>query len=502
MHIPRMNVALAALLGMTLTAALLPGVAAAQAETTPTQQPMNVLFIAIDDLRPELGCYGDEQMVTPNIDRLARQGRLFNRHYVQVPMCGPSRYAMLASQLPTPEQPKSYAHAAFDLLPDVEPDRAISLPHLFKRNGYTTVSLGKISHNPDGRKGDGSLEVPFSWDEAYVPTGEWDSAWDAFFAYAGGKTRDPGKTPATEAADVPDTGYPDGLIAEEAVRKLGELKDEPFFLAVGFFKPHLPFNAPKKYWDLYDPQEIELAGNPFPPKNVDPKISLHTSWELTPRYTGLETPGTVTEGEARHLRHAYYASVSYIDAQVGKVLDELDRLGLSDNTVVVLWGDHGWHLGEHGIWGKHTLFEVAMRSPLIIRTPDAVSPGEASDGIVQSLDIYPTLAELCGLDVPDDLDGESLVPLLRDPEHSGDDMARGYWRANGLLGETMRTDRYRITRWTDPKTSQVAQIELYDHRVDPEENVNIADRHPDVVKRLLERLETPSDAAATLNESE
>ncbi len=466
------------------------------------QKRRNVLFISVDDLRPQLGCYGQQQMITPNLDRLAAEGIIFTNHFVQCPACAPSRYSLLTSQRPHRSRLKSYTMKAFDLMPKTYEGHPVSLPHQFKLNGYYTVSIGKISHSPDGRRrgpsiggvdaydgvGDGQPELPFGWDEVYAPFGPWRTAWGAFFAYAGGKTRELGKTPSTEVADVPDTGYPDGLIAEEAIKRLRELKDKPFFLAVGFYKPHLPFNCPKEYWDAYERDKINLAPHPNPPKNIDPNISLHESYELTPRYTGPATPGKVTDDEARKLRHAYYACVHYVDSQIGKVLDELDCLGLRGSTVVVVWGDNGWHLGDHGIWGKGTAFEVSLRTPLIVRVPDVSPAGKTAEGLVESLDIYPTLCELCGLDIPKNVDGASLVPLIKNPNLPGKKYACSYYKKEDFLAQTMRTERYRIVRWTDLDNKTV-QVELYDHKIDPDETENIADRHPDLVKKLMAQMQ-------------
>lgn len=457
----------------------------------------NVMFLSVDDLRPQLGGYGKQFMHTPCLDKLTDQAVTFGRHYVQVPTCGASRYALLTGQRPERSKPKTYTNRAFDLLPDKEePRRPVAMPHHFRRRGYYTVNIGKVSHSPDGRNrgsslggdgGDGKLEVPFSWDEAYTPTGDWEEPWDAFFAYADGKSRIPGETPATEAADVRDTGYPDGLIAQEAVQTLQRLKDRRFFLAVGFYKPHLPFNAPKRYWKMYERASIQQAPYTSPPQNIDPAVSLHNSGELTPRYTGLKTPGVVTEKEARRLRHAYFACVSYVDAQIGKVLDALQRLGLAEKTVVVVWGDHGWHLGDYGIWGKHTPYERALRSPLIVRAPGVSAAGQTANGLVETLDIYPSLCELCGLTVPKHLDGESFVPMLKAPDRSGKKKAYGYWRRNGRWAKTIRTPRYRMIRWTDADGA-VVQVELYDHRTDPHETHNVAGAYPQVVEQLLEKM--------------
>ena len=272
------------------------------------------------------------------------------------------------------------------------------------------------------------------------------------------------------------------MTAELALSKLKELKqkDKPFFLGVGFFKPHLPFTAPKKYWDLYDPKDIPLSPTPFIPENVS-KESLHGSGELngyklTDEAAGLDGP--VSDAYARKLRHAYYASVSYIDAQIGKILDELEQLDLTENTVVVLWGDHGWHLGDHLTWGKHTIFERSLKSSLIVKTPKMNQPGVLADGIVETVDIYPTLMQLCEIDKPTDLDGSSFTSQLNDPKSPGKEAAYGYFR-NGI---SARTERYRLTKYfrdAEPK------IELYDHKTDPNESKNIAEENPELVNKLM-----------------
>jgi arylsulfatase A-like enzyme len=453
---------------------------------------MNVLFIAIDDLRPEVGVYGAAGIHTPNLDQLAADGLVFLRHYVQVPTCGASRYSMFTGQRPTSAAELSN-EAFVNLLPKQEGERPESFAHLFRRNGYHTAAIGKISHYPDGRvytysgEGEGSLEMPFSWDEVQGPIGRWGTAWNAFFGYADGSSRQSSSTrPAYEMAEVPDTGYPDGLIAEAAVRKLGELKDRPFLLAVGFFKPHLPFTSPKKYWDLYDRDSIALSPNPLAPEGINPG-SLHGSGEFFNNYGSHPSRGgagvRIDDDYARTLRHAYYAAVSYTDAQVGKVLDELDRLGLRENTIVIVWGDHGWHLGDHTIWGKHTTFERSLRSPLIVRVPGMTRPGRATSGIVESVDIYPTLAELCRLEPPAGLSGESFAGHFTDPAHPGKNGAYGYFTGR----RTLRTDRFRITEYAEREPT----VELYDHATDPLETINVASRFPEVVERLLPRLRAP-----------
>ena len=459
----------------------------------------NVLLICVDDLRPELGCYGAEHIHSPSIDRLAAGGRRFTRHYVQAAVCGPSRCSLLTGQ--------RYWHWdcwSQQRKKDVEPEQPVSLAHHFRRQGYRTVSIGKISHEPGGTMPPEYAvhQVPFSWNKAYCPPGHWRNPWRAFFAYDKGQAynkvirwtkEEPPQLPF-ECADVDDKGYADGWIAEAAVGELESLsgKDEPFLLAVGFFKPHLPHNAPKKYWDLYDRDAIELPDHRVPPAGVDPTISLHESFELTTHYDWPSGAGVISDDEARRQRHAYFACVSYVDAQIGKVLDACERLGLDERTIVVLWGDHGWHLFDHGMFGKQTNFEIATRSPLIVRVPGMSRPGEASDGLTETVDIYPTLVDFCGLPEVDGLAGESLRAQLEDPAAPGQDYAYSFHTRGQLMGRTLRTDRYRFVQWRHQKTGEVAQVELYDHQVDPAESKNVAADHAELVERLSRVLEDPS----------
>ncbi len=480
---------------MVLALATLTGAAgAAAAQLARSTAGMNVLFIAVDDLRPELGSFGGLAR-TPNLDALAAEGVRFTRQFVQVPTCGASRFALLTGQYPrTTDQLSNEAFVK--LLPHEEGPRPESFAALFRRNGYRTVEVGKISHYPDGRVftyaggGDGELEMPFSWSEVLPwseiegPDRKWGTGWNAFFGYADGSNRNAhrGETPAFEHADLPDTGYPDGRIADAAIRELGELKGQRFLLAVGFFKPHLPFNAPRKYWDLYDSDSIPLSPNPGVPEGINPG-SLHNSTEMFGSYAHPQKGGAgvvLDDDYARTLRHAYLAAVSYSDAQVGRVLRELDRLGLSDNTIVVVWGDHGWHLGDQTIWGKHSTFERALRSPLLVRVPGMRHRGAATEAIVEAVDIYPTLVELAGLPRPGGLDGTSFVPILEDPALPGKDGAYSRWTGR----RTLRTDRYRIVLHETGEP----RVELFDHAKDPYETRNVAAENPGVVKRLLAML--------------
>lgn len=450
----------------------------------------NVLFICVDDLRPQLGCYGESFMVTPNIDALAGEGILFSRHYTQVPTCGASRLCMLSGMRPS-QQIHLTNHVMFETLSGMpEKERPETFIHHFRRNGYYTVGIGKISHSPDGyvysnriEKTD-KLELPYSWDEMLFVPGQWKTGNRAIFAYEGGINRiDVNKqVPPYERGDVDDLGYPDGLHADLVLDKLEQLKEQKrtFFLAVGFYKPHLPFNAPSKYWDLYQRENIPLSPNPDMPVNVD-SASLHNSFEFNHYKKGKEQGRlgeAVSEDYAKLIRHAYFACVSYIDAQIGKILNELDRLDLDKNTIVVLWGDHGWHLGDHTLWGKHTCFERSLRSALILRVPGTGVSGIVSDDLIETIDIYPTLCELCGVEIPPGIDGTSMVSQLMNPESGGKDAVYGYFNS----GISLRTDRYRLTVYNrDGKRV----FELFDHLNDPNETVNIAGDHPETVNELM-----------------
>jgi len=455
----------------------------------PKQKP-NVLFIAVDDLRTELGAYGNEVIKTPNIDKLAFQGRIFTNHFVQVPTCGASRHSLLTGWRPRQKSHLGHEATVKGISNKPETEYPETFIHNLRRNGYYTIGMGKISHYPDNLiygytdQPSDNKELPHSWDEFVFDAGKWKTGWNAFFGYADGENRQSmnRQVKPYECGSVDDDGYPDGLTAKLAISKLKELKqkEQPFFLGVGFFKPHLPFTAPKKYWDLYDPKDISLSPTPFIPENVN-KASLHDSgelngYQLTDEKAGLDGP--VSEEYARKLRHAYYASVSYIDAQVGKLLDELETLDLAKNTIVVLWGDHGWHLGDHLTWGKHTIFERSLKSSLIVKTPRMNQPGVPANGIVESVDIYPSLMDLCGVKKPNDLDGSSFTGQLKNPQAPGKEAAYGYFRK----GISARTKRYRLTRYF---RDAEPVMELYDHQTDPNETVNIAQQNPELVESLL-----------------
>jgi iduronate 2-sulfatase len=455
-----------------------------------TRARYNVLFIAVDDLRPELGCYGSNYIHSPNLDKFAAQAVRFDNQFVAVPTCGASRASLLTGRLPRTIQDVSNEAMEHKKFANHQNEVPESFIHALRKNGYNTIGIGKISHSPDGyvykylQPKSEVLELPQSWNEMLLDPGKWGTGWNAFFGYANGTNRNElkGAVKPFEIVDADDESYVDGLTANLAVKKLGELagKNQPFFLGVGFFKPHLPFNAPKKYWDLYNESKISLTPSPDIPKNVN-NASFHQSGEFNDYKLGDEKASLsrpFSDDYARKLRHAYYASVSYVDAQIGKVLAELKRLKLDQNTIVVVWGDHGWHLGDDRVWGKHTLSEWALRSPLIIRVP-GTTKGASSNRIVSSIDVYPTLMELCGIKTSYTTDGKSLVPLLKDPAGSKwDNVAYSYFRR----GITVRTDNYRFTKYF---RKEGPVIELYDHKTDPYENNNIADTHPDIVESIM-----------------
>ena len=450
----------------------------------------NILFIAVDDLRPELGIYGNRVVKSPNIDQLAREGSFFKRHYVQVPTCGASRYSLMTGLRPQKKTHIDNRVFYREMANQDEDKRPESIVHHLRRNGYTTVGIGKLSHSVDGlvygynENPSNVKEMPYSWDRFVFNPGKWKTGWNAFFAYANGENRQSlkGQTKPYESANVPDEGYPDGLILNSAVEELKKLKagQKPFFLGVGFFKPHLPFNAPKKYWDLYDRSSIPIAPDSFIPQNVHPKsvgkMGEFYNYKLSDEKPTLDQP--ISDEYARKLIHGYYASISYVDHLIGKLLAELKSLDLDKNTMVVLWGDHGWHLGNDRKWGKHSLFERSLRSALIVKLPGVNHISKEINTIVESVDLYPTLLDFCGIEKPYKLDGKSLMDMMQSDGMDKDYRAFGYWKE----GVSIRTDRYRLNsffRKEEPK------IELFDHLIDPEENMNIAADNQKIVDSLM-----------------
>ncbi len=466
----------------------------------------NVLLICVDDLKPLLGCYGDKTVQSPNLDRLAARGILFERAYCNQAVCAPSRNSLMTGSRPTTTGIYNLGTNFRAANPD-----AITLSQYFMRHGYRAEALGKIFH-----VGHGNQEDPVSWSVphfqaksiAYVlpesrakqgPTRE-----EALFS-----NQNAGNLPKgapVESADVPDNAYPDGRIAEEAVKRLQSAKarpEEPFFLAVGFLKPHLPFCAPKKYWDLYDRSQFKVPELRTPPEGA-PRYAP-TGWGEVRQYTDMPEAGPLSNAQALTLIHGYHAAVSYMDAQLGRVLAELDKLGLTRNTIIVLWGDHGWHLGDHGMWSKHSNYEQAARIPLLIVAPDVTQPGTRTTALAETVDLYPTLAELAGLPapkVPQTLDGQSLVPVLKNPSGESKEaifhvFPRHRPGDGEILGRAVRTERYRLVEWKKPaattdnlllqvkqKVVAAADLELYDYQTDPQETRNLANEQPAVVAKL------------------
>jgi iduronate 2-sulfatase len=434
----------------------------------------NVLFVAVDDLRPELGAYGRSEIHSPNIDRLASEGLLFERAYVQQAVCSPSRTSLLTGLRPDATRVWDLQTHFRDTVPEV-----VTLPQHFKQNGYHAEWYGKLYH--------ANLLDERSWTkqgQRFEPVGNWR----AYVTEEANRLAEAneGGGPPFERADVADDAYPDGKIANHAVEALQRLAQsgQPFFLAVGFYKPHLPFNAPAKYWDLYDPATIEPPGFDHAPEGT-PKIAL-TEWHELRNYAGIPRKGDLDRDLARQLIHGYQACVSYTDAQIGKVLDELDRLGLRQSTIVVLWGDHGWKLGDYGDWCKHTNFELDTRAPLIVSAPGMKARGQSTRALVELVDIYPTLVEMAGLPLPGHLQGTSFAPLLEDPGQTWKDAALSQYPRGTSMGRSLRTDRWRFTQWRSEDGEVVAR-ELYDHEAsDPLEVRNLADdpAHAETVTKL------------------
>lgn len=437
----------------------------------------NVLLICVDDLRPELKSFGAEYIHSPAIDSLAATGRAFKRHYVQAPTCGASRYALLTGKYGTSAKLRS--NDALMSVAGQADNVPFSMPRQFRENGYRTVAIGKISHYPGGLGGKdwadpAKVEMPESWDLNLMPTGPWKTPQKAMHGLSDGVPRVSGACPVNEHKEGDDFRYHDAWIARDAEAQLNELagKKEPFFLAVGLIKPHLPFVSPKSYLDIY--KDVKLPPIPHPEKPTG-LSTWHGSGEFLGNYVSAD-PRT-DPACADEMRKSYAACVSYTDAQVAKILKQLDELKLTENTIVVLWGDHGWHLGEHGVWGKHTLFEESLRSPLVIRFPGMEKSGKMSDAVVETVDIYPTLCELAGIPVPSGLSGKSLIAQLSQPDAAGD-VALGF----STKAETIRTAQYRLIRHTQ-KDGKFG-YELYDHTTPEGETKNLAETKPEIVKEL------------------
>jgi len=448
----------------------------------------NVLFIVVDDLRPQLHCYGHEQIISPNIDRLAARGTVFNRAYCQQALCAPSRASLLTGCRPDTTQIWDLKRKVRQAMPHV-----LTLPEHFKNHGYHTMSLGKVYHHPDD-----DLQ---GWSEhPWYPRNPWPGyiTRQAEEIHQKYWNQSVGVGPPVEYIEVIDEAYPDGQLTFNAIQALQRIKDQRFFLAIGFYKPHLAFACPKRYWDFYLRDKISLTENPLSPRGVPP-IALH-NWDELRRHHGIPKKGSLSDDQARELIHGYYACVSFIDAQIGKLLNELERLGLNKNTVVVLFGDNGWHLGDNGLWCKHSNFEVATHCPLIVSVPGQKAVDSKTDALTEFVDLYPSLCEICNLPLPDHLEGTSFVSLLNDPDLPWKEAAFSQIARPGMccspdeiieaMGYVIRTDRYRYVEWIQCEGNKLLGKELYDYDSNPLEKVNIVDdpEKKSIVQDLAKKL--------------
>jgi iduronate 2-sulfatase len=455
---------------LTLILAVLP-VATARAAEAPRK--MNVLFLAVDDLNTALGCYGHPLVKSPNIDRLAARGLRFDRAYCQFPHCQPSRASLFTGLRPD-------TIGIFSDFRNRHPN-AVTLPQLFHNNGYLSARIGKIFHyNVPQHIGTNGRDDAQSWDKRINPRGI-DKDEERKLHLLTPQLKNLGASLCYLADGSKDEEQTDGIVAAEAIKLLEANRGKPFFLGVGFYRPHVPWIAPKKYFDMYPLDRIRV------PKIADHDRATKPRLALTGQSDPKKPNFGMSEQECREAIRAYYASSTFVDAQIGKVLDALDRLELTENTIVVLWGDHGWHLGEHGMWQKMSLYEESLRVPLIIAVPGRKSAGKGCPRLVECIDVYPTLAELCGFQMPENLHGKNLRPLLDDPQQKWKETAFSQvTRPNKIMGRTVRTERWRYTEWDDGKEG----IELYDHEQDPQEETNLAadPARAETVKRLKKLL--------------
>ncbi|WP_235298249.1 sulfatase [Portibacter marinus] len=428
---------------------------ACQNESSSEDKPLNILMIAVDDLRPTIGAYGDPLVKTPNIDHLASESVLFAKAFCSVPTCGASRASLLTSTRPTRYRFLTHKAISQEQVPD-----AIAINEYLKANGYHTISNGKIFHNLNDRAAgwddNWRLQSDGNWRDYQIPENDSLDSGDQ-------------RGPAYERAEVHDTVYRDGKLMLKTIKDLEQLKDsgQPFFLATGFVKPHLPFNAPAKYWDLYDRSDFEPSRQEFWPANA-PRKAFHNSGELR-NYHGIPQEGFVSDSLSVTLQHGYHAAISYTDALIGHILEKLDELDLRKTTIIVLWGDHGWQLGEHGLWNKHCNFNTSLHAPLLISVPGGLQ-GVKTQSIAEFIDIYPTIVDLVGLKIPRTAEGKSLAPILENPDQGAENFAISKWQ-DGL---TIRTQQYAYTEFRTDEDSLISRM-LYDHNTDPEESDNIVD---------------------------
>jgi iduronate 2-sulfatase len=470
------------------------------------QQPRNVVLILVDDLKPTLGCYGDSTAVSPNIDQLAAAGIRFNKAYCNQAVSMASRYNLLTGARSTSTGFYHFGTQLRDIYPD-----AVTLPQFFMQAGYHAEAIGKVFHIGHGNTDDkASWSIPHHKEkviEYLLPesTGRQLTREEAYFenTHMYYDNFPPNhhlpRGAAWEAPDVLDDAYADGRLATHAIDRIRELRktpEKPFFMALGFMRPHLPFCVPKKYWDLYDPTRLPMPEYEKDPENA-PRMAIKRGGEIdqfTPIPAGQYVfPDSIT----RKLIHGYYASVSYMDAQLGRVIDELKRLGMFDNTIIVLWGDHGWHLGDHGYWTKHTNYEQANIIPLIVVAPGVGIPGSSTNQLAETVDVYPTLTELAGLGkpvAPQPIDGLSLVPVMHNPAARVRDHAYHAFPHGGYSGRAIRTDRYRMVEWKRWSDAADVVYELYDYELDPLETTNVAAEQPEVLAYMKSILARHPDA--------
>jgi len=511
----------------------------AMAQRSEVKQKPNVLFIAVDDLKPVLGCYGDKLVKTPNIDRLASRGSVFLNTYCQQAVSGPTRASILTGMRPDYTQVWDLRTPMRDVVPDI-----LALPQYYVSQGYETAGIGKIYHpgNIDKQQDKLSWSIPYLVADDYYAkeysapalkhwqNPETKNLVEKYRKEAIDQGLKGGKVneyitkyikPSVECIDIPDNAYEDGAIALNAKDQIVKLAkgEKSFFMAVGFHKPHLPFVSPKKYWDLYNREDMPVAKFQEHAKN-SPEIAYTRAGELK-NYTDIPalctyTDQTLSTGLAvekqKELIHGYYAAVSFTDAQVGILLNTLDSLGIADNTIIILWGDHGWHLGDHDLWCKHTNFENATHVPLIISAP-GFSPNK-TESISEFVDIFPTLCDLSGIPVPANLDGKSLVPVMKNPKSKVKDYAVSQYPrslkkkdtekagldSRDLMGYSIRTDKYRYTIWMNNNyrsneafdKNRIYASELYDYEKDPLETVNVIDEkeYKSVKKKMNKKMES------------
>lgn len=481
-------------------------------------QKTNVVFILVDDLKPTINAFGASQMKTPNFDKLADESVVFTNAHAQQAVCAASRVSFMTGMRPDYTQVLDLKTHMRDKVPN-----SLTIPQYFKQNGYTTAGLGKVLHGAKNNDPQ-SWSVPFINDDE-LPYNKSEPI-PADFQYQNANTRKLfneiqqkkkngtkinvrqelnklGGRPSTESEDVPDDAYADGAIAKKSIELMQgfQQKDQPFFITIGFKKPHLPFVAPTKYWELYDRDAIELAAFQEKAEGA-PAYAYHTFGELK-NYSdikeNIDDNGRVIDAKQRELIHGYYASVSYVDAQLGKVLDYLKESGLQENTLVVLIGDHGWHLGDHGLWNKHSNYEQATRTPMIVRMPNGMA-GFKNASPVELIDVFPTICDVTSLKKPSNLQGESLIPIIDGTATKVQDAALSQYPRNGKMGYALRTERYRYVEWRqgdykkskDYMNGEIVVTELYDYEKDPLETKNLAKEksYQTIVKELSQELNT------------